>query len=323
MLKYLGKKLLLLVAMVLVISFVIFFALNNTGVDPVSFTMNMDNYDPATADSLRESLGLNDPLVVRYFRWWGGMLQGDFGTTFKAGRPVGDLMWPALKNTLILMSAAWVLQLVLSIPWGIYNSTRQYGTSDNIAAVIGYAGMAMPVFWFGILMQELFSLKLSILPLSNMHTYGQTGFGDLALHMILPVSVLVIINVAGYTRYSRASMLEVLGQDYVRTARAKGVSENKVVFKHALRNALIPIVTILGLDLPGLVVGAALTETVFNWPGMGRLFVDMAFAREYSVIMAITMITAVVVILGNLIADVLYAVVDPRVRLTGKGATSA
>jgi peptide/nickel transport system permease protein len=137
------------------------------------------------------------------------------------------------------------------------------------------------------------------------------------------VSVLVIINVAGYTRYSRASMLEVLGQDYVRTARAKGVSENKVVFKHALRNALIPIVTILGLDLPGLVVGAALTETVFNWPGMGRLFVDMAFAREYSVIMAITMITAVVVILGNLIADVLYAVVDPRVRLTGKGATSA
>jgi peptide/nickel transport system permease protein len=281
------------------------------------------NQSPEIAKVQLHNMGLDQPLHIQYWKWLTKMLQGDFGTTFKAGRPVGDLMWPALKNTLILMSAAWVLQLVLSIPWGIYNSTRQYGTSDNIAAVIGYAGMAMPVFWFGILMQELFSLKLSILPLSNMHTYGQTGLGDLLLHMVLPVSVLVIINVAGYTRYSRASMLEVLGQDYVRTARAKGVSENKVVFKHALRNALIPIVTILGLDLPGLVVGAALTETVFNWPGMGRLFVDMAFAREYSVIMAITMITAVVVILGNLIADVLYAVVDPRVRLTGKGATSA
>jgi peptide/nickel transport system permease protein len=181
----------------------------------------------------------------------------------------------------------------------------------------------MPTFWFGILMQEVFSLKLNLFPLSNMHTYGQTGFGDLVHHMVLPVSVLVIIGLAGYTRYSRASMLEVLGQDYVRTARAKGVSENKVVFKHALRNALIPIVTILGLELPIVVVGAALTETVFNWPGMGRLFVDMAFAREYSVIMAITMVTAVVVIVGNLIADILYAVVDPRVRLTGKGATSA
>lgn len=279
---------------------------------------------PEIVQQQLHNMGLDRPLHVQYWEWLSRMVRGDFGKTFKAGRPVGDLLWPALKNTLVLMGTAWVITLLIAIPWGIFNSTRQYGFSDNIAAAIGYAGFAMPAFWFGILLQEAFALKLGWLPLSDMHEIGREGeFLDLLRHMVLPVTTLVIINLAGYLKYARASMLEVLRQDYVRTARAKGVPERKVIFKHALRNALIPIITVLGLDLPFIVSGAALTETVFNWPGMGRLFVDAAYAREYTILMATTMVIAVVVIIGNLLADILYAAVDPRVRLTGKGATSA
>ncbi|HYF95791.1 MAG TPA: ABC transporter permease [Symbiobacteriaceae bacterium] len=321
--EYLIRRLLQSILVLFLISLVSFGLIHAAPGGPTTMLIK-PNQSPEIVKIQLHNMGLDRPLHIQYWSWLTRMLKGDFGTTFKAGRPVGDFVWPALKNSLILMTTAWVLQMLIAIPWGIYNSTRQYGFSDNTAAVIGYAGMAMPTFWFAILMQELFSLKLNWLPLSNMYSMNKIGqFSDLVLHMILPVSVLVIIGLASYTRYARASMLEVLGQDYVRTARAKGVSEGKVVFKHALRNALIPIVTILGLDLPGVVAGAALTETVFNWPGMGRLFVDMAFAREYTVIMAVVMIVAVVVIIGNLIADILYALVDPRVRLTGKGAASA
>jgi peptide/nickel transport system permease protein len=283
---------------------------------------------PRASQAVREqrikNLGLDQPVHIQYGKWLGQMLQGDFGNTFVAQRRVSDLVWPALKNTLVLMTTSWLLTLLIAIPWGIHNSTRPYGLSDNLAAGIGYAGFAMPAFWFGILLQMFFAVKLGWLPLSDMHTIGKQGaLGDLIRHMVLPVTTLVVINVAGYLKYARSAMLEVLGQDYVRTARAKGVPERRVIFRHALRNALIPLVTILGLDLPTIVVGAALTERVYNWPGMGRLFVDMAVAREYSALMAITLIIAVVVIVGNLLADLLYAVVDPRVRLTGKGVSQA
>ncbi|GIP22360.1 ABC transporter permease [Paenibacillus sp. J22TS3] len=269
------------------------------------------------------NLGLDRPVYEQYFTWVGGLLKGDLGYTFKNHVPVGQILWPTVGNTLVLMSVAWLLSLLIAIPWGIYNSTKEYGLSDQTASFVAYIGFAMPAFWFGILLQELFALNLDWLPLSDMWTMGKEGnLGNLFMHMILPVSVLTLGFLASYSKYSRASMLEVLEQDYIRTARAKGVKENKVIFRHALRNALIPIITVLGLDLPILVGGATLTETVFNWPGMGRLFVEMANAREYSVLMAIALVTAVVVIVGNLIADILYAVVDPRVQL-GKGGKSA
>ncbi|MDO7906178.1 ABC transporter permease [Paenibacillus sp. JX-17] len=275
-------------------------------------------------DMQAHNLGLDKPLPVQYLNWVGGLLKGDLGFTFKNHLPVGQVLWPTVGNTLILMSVAWIFSMIIAIPWGIYNSTREYGFSDQTSSFISYIGFAMPTFWFGILLQEYFSLKLDWLPLSDMYAMGNEGnIGDLFMHMILPISVLTLGFLASYVKYSRASMLEVLEQDYIRTARAKGVPERKVVFRHALRNALIPIITILGLDLPILVGGATLTETVFNWPGMGRLFVEMANAREYSVLMAITIITAVVVVIGNLIADILYAVVDPRVQLGGKGGRSA
>jgi peptide/nickel transport system permease protein len=270
------------------------------------------------------NLGLDQPLPIQYLRWLGDLLQGDLGYTFKNHLPVGEILWPTVWNTMVLMGVAWFLSLLIAIPWGIYNSTREYGFSDQFASILSYLGFAMPTFWFGIMLQEFFSLKLNLLPLSDMWTMGKEGdIGDLILHLILPVTVLTLGFLAAYVKYSRTSMLEVLQQDYIRTARAKGLRERRVIFRHALRNALIPIITILGLDLPYLVAGAALTESVFNWPGMGRLFVDMAVAREYSVLMAITLITAVIVIIGNLLADILYVLVDPRVQLGRKGGQSA
>lgn len=267
-----------------------------------------------------QELGLDQPIPVQYLQWMGNILSGDLGSTFKNNIPVGDILWPTVKNTLILMGAAWILTLIIAIPWGIYNSTKEYGFSDQTASFISYTGFAMPAFWFGIILQSYFSLKLDWLPLSDMYTMGKEGnIPDLFMHLILPVSVLSLGMLAGYLKYARSSMLEVLEQDYIRTARAKGVKENKVVFRHALRNALIPLITLFGLDLPILVGGAALTEAVFNWPGMGRLFVEMANSREYSVLMAITLLGAVFVVVGNLIADILYAVVDPRVQLSKGG----
>ncbi|MCL6631879.1 MAG: ABC transporter permease [Alicyclobacillus herbarius] len=270
------------------------------------------------------NMGLDQPLPLQYLHWLKDMLTGNFGYTFKNHLPVNSIIWPTVGNTLILMGAAWVLSLIIAIPWGIYNSTKAYGISDNVATVIAYLGFAIPSFWFGILLQEYFSLKLNWFPLSDMWSMGKQGdIGNLLWHMVLPVTVLALGFLAGYLKYSRASMLEVLHQDFVRTARAKGAPERRVIYRHALRNALIPVITVLGLDLPVLVGGALLTENVFNWPGMGREFVEMAFAREYSVLMAITVITAVMVVLGNLIADILYAVVDPRVQLGKKGGVSA
>ncbi|WP_127532561.1 ABC transporter permease [Paenibacillus kobensis] len=271
-----------------------------------------------------EHLGLDRPIPEQYLKWVGGLLRGDLGYTFKNHLPVGDILWPTVGHTMVLMGAAWLLSLLIAIPWGVYNSTKEYGWSDQTASFISYIGFAMPTFWFGILLQELFALKLDWLPLSDMWSLDKEGqIGDLLLHLVLPVSVLTLGFLAGYVKYARTSMLEVLQQDYIRTARAKGIHEVRVVYRHGLRNALIPIITIIGLDLPILVGGATLTENVFNWPGMGRLFVEMALAREYSVLMAITLVTAFMVILGNLIADLLYALVDPRVQLGRKGGSTA
>lgn len=279
---------------------------------------------PQAAEIQAHNLGLDRPVYVQYAIWIGGLLQGDLGHTFKNNIPVGDILWPTVGNTMVLMAAAWLLSLIVAIPWGVYNSTKEYGLSDQTSSFVSYLGFAMPTFWFGIILQQYFSLKWDLLPLSDMYDMDKQGdFGNLLLHLVLPVTVLSIGFLAAYVKYSRASMLEVLNQDYIRTARAKGLKERKVVFRHALRNALIPIITILGLDLPVLVGGAVLTEKVFNWPGMGRLFVDMAVAREYSVLMAITLVVSVFVVIGNLLADILYAVVDPRVQYgRGRGAAS-
>ncbi|MBW4838828.1 MAG: ABC transporter permease [Paenibacillaceae bacterium] len=323
MTEYLIRRLLQSVLVIFLITIVTFLLIHAAPGGPTQ-VMLAPGLSPEAFEQQKRNMGLDQPIPVQYVRWIGDLLQGDLGYTFKNHLPVGDLLWPRIGNTLILMGAAWLLTLVIALPWGIYNSTKEYGLSDQTASFISYLGFAMPTFWFGILLQQWLSLGLDWFPLSDMHSRGKEGsIADLFMHLVLPVTVLSLGFLASYIKYARASMLEVLEQDYIRTARAKGVKERKVVFRHALRNALIPIITILGLDLPLLVGGAALTENVFNWPGMGRLYVEMATAREYSVLMAITIVTAVVVVLGSLLADILYAIVDPRVKLGGKGTKAA
>lgn len=323
MTEYLIRRILQSVLVLFLITLVTFALIHAAPGGPAQIFLS-PNMSQEAAKVQMHNLGLDQPVYIQYIRWIGDLIQGDLGYTFKNHIPVGDILWPTVKNTIVLMSVAWFLSMLIAIPWGIYNSTAEYGLSDQTASIISYIGFAMPTFWFGIILQEIFALKLDWLPLSDMWTMGKEGQpSDLLLHLVLPVTVLTLGFLAAYVKYSRSSMLEVLHQDYIRTARAKGVQESRVVFRHALRNALIPIITILGLDLPMLVAGAALTENVFNWPGMGRLFVSMALAREYSVLMAITLIVAVMVIIGNLIADLLYALVDPRVQLGRKGGRAA
>ncbi|GJM81427.1 ABC transporter permease [Paenibacillus timonensis] len=323
MTEYLIRRLLQSVLVIFLITVVTFLLIHAAPGGPTQ-VMLAPGLSPEAFEQQKRNLGLDQPVPIQYIRWVGDLLQGDFGYTFKNHLPVADLLWPRVGNTMILMGAAWLLTLIIALPWGIYNSTKQYGLSDQTSSFLSYIGFAMPTFWFGILLQQWFSLGLDWLPLSDMHTRGkENSIADLLMHLVLPITVLSLGSLAAYIKYARASMLEVLEMDYIRTARAKGVKERKVVFRHALRNALIPIITILGLDLPSLVAGAVLTESVFNWPGMGRFFVDMAIAREYSVLMAITIVTSVVVVAGNLLADILYAIVDPRVKLGGKGSTAA
>lgn len=323
MTEYLIRRLLQSVLVIFLITVVTFLLIHAAPGGPTQVFL-APGLSPEAFEQQKQNLGLDKPLPIQYLRWVGDLLQGDLGYTFKNHLPVGDLLWPRIGNTFVLMGSAWLLTLIIALPWGIYNSTKEYGLSDQTASFISYIGFAMPTFWFGILLQQWFSLGLDWLPLSDMHSRGkEDSLVDLLLHLVLPVTVLSLGFLASYIKYARASMLEVLEMDYIRTARAKGVKERKVVFRHALRNALIPIITILGLDLPLLVGGAALTENVFNWPGMGRLYVEMATAREYSVLMAITIVTSVMVILGSLLADILYAIVDPRVKLGGKGTKAA
>lgn len=288
---------------------------------PVGYALQPGT-SPAAAQQQIRHWGLDRPWFTQYADWVKRFLGGDFGHTYNGSIPVAQLVGPALKNSLLLMGTAWSVTWLIAVPWGVCSGLRPYGWADYSATWVGYVGLAMPAFWLGLMLQKTFALDLGWLPLSHMYTDGREGqVLDLVRHMVLPVTTLVLVHLAVYQKHVRASILEVLRQDYVRTARAKGVPERRVLFHHALRNALMPLVTLAGLDLPLLVSGAALTEAVFSWPGMGQLFVRMAFAREYQVLMAIIVIATAVVVAGNLLADLLYAAVDPRVRLTGKGET--
>lgn len=272
---------------------------------------------PAEIKRLEELLGLNQPLHVRYFEWLGGMLTGDWQKSWgiAAGRPVTEVIMARLPNTLILMVFSVAVSIIIALPIGIYSAIRQYSWADYFVTSLSFFGMSMPTFWFGIMLIVIFGVGLGWLPTGGVSTYGsENDIVDRLKHLALPVTVLSLFNVATWSRFVRSSMLEVLRQDYMRTARAKGLLENVVVIKHGLRNALIPVLTMLALEIPNLFSGAIITENVFSWPGMGRLFFDAVMAADWPVVQGLVVITAFLVILSNLVADVSYAVVDPRIR---------
>ncbi|MEN2453016.1 ABC transporter permease, partial [Bacillus sp. JR_15] len=270
----------------------------------------------ADREKFIEKYGLNEPEHIQYLKWLGNMVQGDFGTSIvRKGTPVIDLILARLPNTLLLMLVSTILALLISIPLGVLSARRPYSKLDYGITFTSFIGLAVPNFWFGLILIMVLSVNLGWFPTGGVMTLN-SGFSlwDRIHHLILPAFVLATADMAGLTRYTRSSMLDVLRQDFIRTARAKGFKENRVVYKHGLRNGLLPVVTIFGLMIPSFIGGAVVTEQIFSWPGLGKLFIDSAFQRDYPVIMAMTVISAVLVVIGNLIADILYAIIDPRIE---------
>lgn len=274
----------------------------------------------AARKAIIHNLGLDQPLYVQYLRWLGGVLHGDLGISFTDNQPVASDIASRLPATLELGLASLLFALVVSIIFGVVAATRQYSLTDYTLTIISYIGISLPVFWFAIILQQIFGVQLHMLPVFGQSSPDTTGFtffdhiADYAVHLILPMIVLSILFIAGWTRYLRSSMLDTVKQDYVRTARAKGLSSRRIFFLHALRNALIPFITVVAIDFGGIASGALITETVFAWPGIGYFFYDALNDHNYPVLLALLLFAAIVVIMFNLIADILYAVVDPRIR---------
>lgn len=264
-----------------------------------------------------KSLGIDRPIWEQFARWVWSLLQGDLGTSFTDGRPVIKLVFERLPATLLLSAVGLFISILIAIPLGVLSSLRPYTWMDNLATFFSFFGISIPGFWFGIILIMIFSIKAGLLPSAGMYTPGvpQT-WADLMAHMAMPAFVLATAYMAQLMRYTRASMFNAMRQDYVRTARSKGLLESIVTYKHALRNAMIPVVTVIGLLLPRLVGGTVITETIFAWPGMGRLAVDAAFKRDFPVVMGVTILFSVSVVLANLLIDLIYPLLDPRIRLT-------
>ncbi len=269
---------------------------------------------PAGKAAYLASLGLDKPWYVQYVFWLWNLLHGSLGNSYASNRPVFAVVGEKVPLTLELVGAALLATLIVAIPAGIFAATRRGSALDVGISAAGFAAYGVPSFWLGVVLVQIFARDLHWFPTSGANAIGRTDALDRARHLVLPVITLVVVGFAGWMRYQRGSMLETLGAPFIRTARAKGLSEREVVLKHALRNALIPTITLLGLSLPTLVGGAFLVEYVFSIPGMGYLGINSAFARDYPVVMAITLLSATLVVVGNLLADIGYALVDPRIR---------
>jgi peptide/nickel transport system permease protein len=266
-------------------------------------------------ERLTRELGLDRPLPVQYAAWVSGFVTGNWGRSYRDGRLVREVITDRMAATAVLVVSAFSIAVLVGVGIGVLSAVRQYSPADHVATLAAMIALSIPTFWLGLMAIYVFSVLLGVLPPGNIGTIG----GDFALadrlrHLLLPAGTLGVVMVATWSRYTRASMLEVIREDYIRTALAKGVSRATIVLKHALRNALIPLVTLAGLQLPLVFSGALVTETVFTWPGMGRLFVDSLGYRDYPVLMGILMLSALLVVAGNLLADVVYAVIDPRVH---------
>jgi peptide/nickel transport system permease protein len=301
---YLLRRLAQAVLVLLGVSFVVFFILYLTG-DPALLLLPPD----ATAEDIRkfrEAMGFNDPFIVQYGRFLGGALRGDFGQSVRHGEPAFPLVLERLPATFQLSGAALLLALLLAIPAGVVSAVRRNTAVDYVATVVALLGQSMPTFWLGIMLILIFSVQFNLLPSS-----GRGGIE----HLVLPAVTLGLFTTARITRLTRSGMLEVLNQDYIRTARAKGVSGQPVVWKHAFKNAAIPIVTIVGIELGTLLGGSVITETIFAWPGVGRLSVQAIYNRDYPVVQAAVFLLASTFVLVNLVVDLLYTYLDPRIRL--------
>ncbi len=272
---------------------------------------------PEQREALAHQLGLDQPLLVRYVKWMGSAVRADFGRSFNDRRKVNEVIRERLPNTLLLGGTALALSILVGIPAGIISATRRYSSADHVVTFFSFVGLSIPAFWVAILLILLFTVRLNWLPASGMATPG-TPFllADRVAHLVLPALVLATTTLPNLSRFMRSALIEEIGQDYVRTARAKGLPGRQVLSRHAIRNALIPVVTLLGIIVPRLVGGAVITETIFGWPGMGQLAVGATIGRDFPLIMGLTVVVAIVVIVSNLLVDLAYGWLDPRITYT-------
>ena len=260
--------------------------------------------------------GLDKPLIVQYFVWLWQLLQGNLGYSMKSYEPVSAMIGSHIGPTLLLMGASLALSLLIAVPAGIYSAVKQYSKGDYAVVTASFIGSSIPSFFLALILIYIFTVKLGILPSGGMNTLGMDGsVADTIRHMVLPVTVLAVSLAGSNIRYIRSSFLEILQQDYLRTARAKGLGSMRVIWKHAMRNALLPIVTVIGMQIPMLFGGAVIIEQVFSWPGLGLMTMTAIMGRDYPVIMGVCLLSAVVVLVSNLITDILYALVDPTIQL--------
>ncbi len=323
--RYIARRLLQLIPVLWVISVIVFVLLQLTPGDPVAALEDNPNITAEDRERYAESLGLNDPLHIKYLKWSKNLVTGNWGISIATKRPVLEEIWTRFPNTIQLMLVAQITTLTLALPIGIISAVKQYSIFDHLATSFAFIGQSIPVFWFGLLLIMIFSIMLKtpegmpFLPSGGMYDlrlYDQATapLSNRLRHMILPVTMLTMFGAGRYTRFMRSSMLDVLHQDYLDTARAKGLKERVVIMLHALKNAAIPVITVLALELPLVFGGAVFTETIFSWPGMGRLFIRSVERTDYDLVMGVVMINALLILLFNLLADIIYAYLDPRVR---------
>lgn len=318
--KYIIRRLLIMIPILFGISIIVFFLIASIPGDAIDAQFGTSKLSAEKIAELKSLLGYDQPVWIRYFNWLKNALQGNFGYSFQYNLPVATVIHNFIWNSFLLALIAFILELAIAIPVGVVSATKVHSVFDIIFTIVAFAGISLPSFFLALLLQKVFSINLGWLPLDGMETVGidmSAGqhFVDVLKHMILPVVCLTMMQIGGTMRYVRTSMLEVINQDYIRTARSKGLQERVVIYKHALKNAIIPIVTFVGSALPSLFSGAMITETVFAWPGIGKIFLASIAKRDYMFMMGYIMLLALLTMLGNLLSDILYSVADPRIRL--------
>jgi len=319
---YAIRRVLQTIPILFIISVLLFIMVRSAPGGPLTAARRNPNISKEQIEAIEEKLGLNDPLPVQYGRWLGDMFKGDMGESIKFRRPVSEMINERIPNTLLLVGVSFLVTLLIAIPIGIWSAPKPYSPFDYIVTTVTFIGQSIPVYWLGLGLIVIFYVTLKnpfsgepFFPVGGMNTRGKEGeLLDTLWHLALPVTALSMGWVAWYSRFLRSSMLDVLHEDYIRTARAKGMKEQMVHYKHALQNAILPLVTLVALDLPSLFAGALFVETIFSWPGMGRLFWDAAKGRDYPVLLGVVMITATLIIVCNILADLAYGWLDPRVK---------
>ncbi|GAA0126891.1 ABC transporter permease [Clostridium sp. CTA-19] len=319
--KYFIKRILIIIPVFIGLSIIIFTLINIASGDPYSNMLESQiSISAEDRESALKAIGYYDPVYLKYTKWVGNILKGDMGISIRYNEPVVDIIQRRISNTFLLSIITLILTTSLAVPLGIISASKQYSIQDRLLTVFAFLGISVPGFFVALVVVKIFAIDMSIFPISGMSTVGYdlTGFDkfiDITKHMILPVLSMTLVEVGSLLRYTRSAMLDVINQAYIRTARAKGISEKMIIYKHAFRNALIPVITLINMSLGYIFAGTILIETIFVWPGMGTLFYQAISNRDYPLVMACAMILSSCILIANLISDIVYCLIDPRVRI--------